>query len=235
MKNFIFDLYGTLVDINSNEECVKFRKSFTKYYLSIGGKGDFFAEYDRRVALVNSSPNLEYDVFEIFKDILSQEGRHTTKEEVEEVAYTFRKLSRDYVRVYNGVFNLFLRLKEKKAKIYLLSNAQLCFTMPEIVELKLKDMFDGIEISSVVGYKKPSPEFFNHILKKYNLDKEECIFIGNDIQADMVGAKGVGLKGAYILSNISPDSDSVEKAQKIADFATDDFKKLTDYLVSQVS
>lgn len=235
MKNFIFDLYGTLVDICSDEVGVKFRKAFTKYYASIGGRGNFFAEYDERCAKVNSSPNLEYDVFVIFKEILSLEGRQTNDREVEEVAQIFRKLSRDYIRVYNGVFNLLIKLKEQKAKIYLLSNAQLCFTMQEIIDLKLKDLFDGIEISSVVGYKKPSHEFFNHILKKYNLNKDECIFIGNDIQADMVGAKGVGLKGAYILSNISPESDSVEKARKVADFATDDFKELTAYLISQVS
>ena len=89
-----------------------------------------------------------------------------------------------------------------------------------------------MELSSDFGRKKPCKAFFSHVLEKYVLDPEETIFVGNDIESDIRGAKSVDLKTAYILSNLSPQGDSVEKAGQIADFATCGFKDLADYLLS---
>ncbi|MBR5774174.1 MAG: phosphoribosylformylglycinamidine synthase subunit PurQ, partial [Clostridia bacterium] len=46
-------------------------------------------------------------------------------------------------------------------KVYLLSNAQSCFTINELKECGLYDLFDGIIISSDVGRKKPYGEIFD--------------------------------------------------------------------------
>lgn len=124
------------------------------------------------------------------------------------------------------------QLKGKGARLYILSNAQECFTLPEIKKLGLDKYMTGIEISSSFGKMKPSPLFFEHILKKYSLNPAETVYTGNDFKADILGSKTQNLTAAYIKSNISPREDSVKQAAFVADFACDSVKELKAYLLS---
>ena len=67
--------------------------------------------------------------------------------------------------------------------------------------------FDGLVMSGALGITKPTPEIFNYLLKTYDLNPAECIFI--DDRADNVeGARAVGMAGYQF------DGD----AQKLAAF-----------------
>lgn len=97
--------------------------------------------------------------------------------------------------------------------------------------MQLDSCFDGIELSSDFGKKKPSVQFFEHLLLKYSLDKNETLYVGNDLNADIRGAKRAGMKAAYIHSNLSPADDTLAQAKRLADFVTDKFEALSEYLV----
>ena len=219
--NFIFDLYGTLADIHTDEHSAKFRKSMKKYF----GCEDFWQRY---VALCKEQETgdkyCEIDLLKVFKQF--------SPDNPEQAAKYFRKKSRSRLKVYAGVHSLLKKLKEKGAKLYILSNAQACFTLEELKKLKLTKYFDGIELSSGFGKKKPSTEFFGHIATKYSLDKSQTVYIGNDFGADILGAKAAGLNSAYIKSNLSPVQDSLGQADAVCLFATDSFKQLKKYLLS---
>ena len=90
-----------------------------------------------------------------------------------------------------------------------------------------------MELSSDFGKKKPAPEFFKHIIDKYSLVPEKTVYIGNDFKADILGAKAVNLNTAYIKSNLSPEEDDLAQIKKTADFAADNFSKLSEYLLSK--
>ena len=72
---------------------------------------------------------------------------------------------------------------------------------------------------------------FEHLLLKYSLDKNETLYVGNDLNADIRGAKRAGMKAAYIHSNLSPADDTLAQAKRLADFVTDKFEALSEYLV----
>ena len=36
------------------------------------------------------------------------------------------------------------------------------------------------------GYSKPNIEYFRQILTKFNLNPEECLMIGNDVEEDLI-------------------------------------------------
>ena len=109
------------------------------------------------------------------------------------------------IRLYDGVIELLEGLKRAGKKIYLLSNAQESFTIPEMEDLGILSYFDGIMISSEERVCKPQRQFFEKLLAKYELDKTECLMVGNDKNSDMMGAKGVGIDGVYIHQEISPE------------------------------
>ena len=89
-------------------------------------------------------------------------------------------------------------LKKRGAGVYLVSNAQACFTLDELDELGITPLFDGILISSNAGVKKPDTEIFRIAFDKFSLDGDECFYVGNDLHDDVLGAKSAGLKTVYI-------------------------------------
>lgn len=104
-----------------------------------------------------------------------------------------------------GVKRTLTGLRRQGTRLYLLSNAQSCFTIPELRRLGLLDgIFDGIYLSSDFGSKKPFPAFFNAALAQAGLSGTEVLMVGNDPTADIHGADSVGMKSRYIHSWQSP-------------------------------
>ena len=234
MQNFVFDLYGTLVDIHTNESAEKFTEKITKYFARLNPRvEDFFALYKKLCAEKDNGENCEIDLLAVFREILTYGGNSVDESTVLKAAEYFRKKSRSRLKLYKGVRTLLKGLNGHGARLYILSNAQSCFTLKELEKLKIAKCFDGIEISSDFGKKKPAPEFFKHIIDKYSLEPENTVYIGNDFKADILGAKSVNLSTAYIKSNLSPAEDDLAQIKKTADFAADSFSKLSEYLLNQ--
>ncbi len=227
MKNFVFDLYGTLVDISTDEESARFIKKVNAYFSKLGVE-NFYTRYTNLCrGLGGGEEDSEIDISAVFSTLLGGNA-----ELAKRAALSFRALSRGRLGLYRGVLPLLKKLKDGGAELYILSNAQSCFTVAEIEQLGIAEYFGGICLSSDFGAKKPSARFFNHIIERFGLDKSQTVYVGNDFKADICGAEGVGLAAAYVKSNISPRGDSVEEAAGIAAFATDSFKDLSRYLLS---
>lgn len=235
MQNFVFDLYGTLADIKTDEQAVKFRKKITAYFHRLNpAVPDFFTFYEKLCAERSVGEYTEIDLYGVFRDILSFGGNSVKEKTVRKAALYFRRKSRMRLSTYAGVRAFLKELKDTGARLFILSNAQACFTVSELKKLKLLKYFDAVELSSDFGEKKPSPKFFEYLAEKYSLDPAETLYTGNDFKADILGAKSASFKTAYIKSSLSPESDSLEKIKSVADFATDDFETLYGYLLNAV-
>ncbi len=49
-----------------------------------------------------------------------------------------------------------------------------------------------------VGHRKPDPEIFLHACRVFGVLPEECLFVGDNLEADVKGALRVGMKAALI-------------------------------------
>lgn len=235
MKNFLFDLYGTLIDIRTDEFSPSFQSNFLSECGELFGSADFFKEYFRLIAIEESREKYrEADVLKIFSDIARIGGRELSAADAAEAARAFRRLSTKKFNLYQGVKETLTLLKEAGGKIYIVSNAQACFTMDEIERAGIDKLADGIELSSSFGYKKPSRRFFNYAVSKYSLKKSESVYIGNDISADIIGARGAGLKTVYIHTEISPASDTYKRGAEEADYAAENHAELKKLLLSLI-
>ncbi|MBQ8338652.1 MAG: HAD family phosphatase, partial [Oscillospiraceae bacterium] len=97
----------------------------------------------------------------------------------------------------DGMSELLNTLKEKGAKLYLLSNISCYFaenyeSVPEIKDVLSK--FDGVVFSAPIRMTKPDREIFEHLLTKFDLKAEDCIFI-DDSDKNIQGAKSAGIDG----------------------------------------
>ena len=68
-------------------------------------------------------------------------------------------------------------------------------------EYNLTPLFDVIIDSTVFGNIKPDPSIFEAALSELDVAAEEAIYVGDSYNADMVGAKGVGMWTAWMIGN----------------------------------
>ena len=68
-------------------------------------------------------------------------------------------------------------------------------------EYNLTPLFDVIIDSTVFGKIKPDPSIFEAALSELSVAAEEAIYVGDSYNADMVGAKGVGMWTAWMIGN----------------------------------
>jgi FMN phosphatase YigB (HAD superfamily) len=57
---------------------------------------------------------------------------------------------------------------------------------------------DRIYCYRVTGYKKPAPDFFEHMLADLHLEPTQCVMIGDDFKLDVQAANQAGIYGVWL-------------------------------------
>ncbi|MCI8668700.1 MAG: HAD family hydrolase [Lachnospiraceae bacterium] len=233
-KNYVFDLYGTLVDINTNEWKSYLWKKMQEFYAFYGAdyewkelknKYEYICKTEEEKMKNCDYPEIKVEY--VFQKLFLDKGIQVSIETVEATARFFRIISTNYIRLYDGVEGFLQLLKSKNKKVYLLSNAQKVFTDNEFRMLKLDRYFDGMVYSSEEGCKKPSVHFFDVVTERYHLKKSETIMIGNDWISDIQGAAHAGMDSLYIHTNISPKDTDLAKVKAKYIISDGDFNKIS--------
>lgn len=197
--NIFFDLYGTLIDIHTNEKMSSIWEHIESYFSNNNvSVSNLYDKYFRRVSNVENSVN-EFDVVEIFKDITG-----ASYDLCLEASKILRADSIIHLKLYDGVKDLLAILKAKGHNIYLLSNAQKVFVNVELDLCGITEYFDKIFISSEYKIKKPSLDFFILALRETKSEISESMMIGNDYINDILPPSLIGMKTIFIETLLTP-------------------------------
>lgn len=90
-------------------------------------------------------------------------------------------------------------IKDNGYNLYILSNFHQDLFYSFYDNIPLLHLFDGKIISSDVQLLKPEPEIYNLLLKKYQLDPSETLFI-DDTASNIKAANAFGIKGVHLRS-----------------------------------
>jgi len=72
----------------------------------------------------------------------------------------------------------------------------------------VRQYFDDITLSSIVGYRKPHPSIFKIALAQARLPASECAFVGDTLSRDVMGARKAGFGKVFkIGSFLTPLKD----------------------------
>ncbi|TDT72254.1 putative hydrolase of the HAD superfamily [Hypnocyclicus thermotrophus] len=223
-KNYIFDLYGTLIDINTDEnkqELWEILSSFYSYNGAIYSADELKKSYlnkAKKYYEANKSEAPDIKIEKVFEELYLDKTLDISQELILSTCKLFRILSTKYIKLYENVKPLLEILKKQNKKIFLLSNAQREFTLPELEYLDIKKYFDGIYISSDYEVGKPSVKFFEELIKKEKIKIKESIMVGNDYRTDIEGAERMGMDSIYLHTNLSPDiTENIPAKFKIYD------------------
>lgn len=98
-----------------------------------------------------------------------------------------------------GMDDLIHKLKKDGYRIYLLSNISRHFA-ENSGKIEIFKEFDGLVFSGSIGLVKPNRDIFEYILKKYNLNPNETLFI-DDNKQNVNTAEGMGIKSLLFTGN----------------------------------
>ncbi len=239
-KNYIFDLYGTLIDIDSDERKLSLWRKLSDLYACYGAiytpkelrKAFFRMDKEERLKVKNElgTDRPEIKLEKVFVRLLTEAPKLNVKKSEdtarsiripddmsvwsEFMANSFRTLSRRYIRNYDKTLYTLDSLRKNGCGVYLLSNAQAIFTRPEIRLMELEERFDKIYISSDYGRMKPDPVFLETLLNDNGLERSETVMVGDTVENDILIAYRCNMDG--ILVNTSKLSEKQIKKQSKA-------------------
>ena len=212
ITDIFFDLDHTLWDFERNS-MLTFRKIFSEN--SIGVELDRFLEIyvplnlqywklyrEERITksdlryerLRKAFDALEYEINDDLIDLLS----------VEYIGHlsTFNNLIPNTVEILNYL--------QPNYRLHIITNG-----FEEIQRKKLKHSnilgyFDKIVNSEMAGVKKPNPRIFKLALEMASVKPEKALMIGDNIEADILGAQAVGINALHFNAHNDPVHDHCE-------------------------
>lgn len=194
MRNYIFDLDGTLID--SSEEildCLK--KAFEK-------SGCKIEDYKFTPDIIGPP----------VKQIIEHLAPELTKEGIsEEIMKTFRLIydnnENDMSKMYKGVYEQLRQLKACGKRLFIATFKPKIPTMRLVKKFAL-DMFD--DIYTIDKFQNPitKAEMIEDIIVRYGLDRAETVMIG-DVASDVLAAKAAGITGVGVLWGYGSDKSEL--------------------------
>ena len=209
IKGILFDLYGTLIDIETDESLEEIYRAIAHYLTYHGVYPHRWEVRDRYYEIMKQQKEEggeeypEIDVETIWDSFLRQEGIRATlarRNLATILAQIYRAISRKRLQLYPDVKRVLDELRSTY-RMALVSDAQPCYALPEIKAVGLEDYFDPIIISAQYGFRKPDARLFGKALDAMKLRPAEVICVGNDMYRDIYGAHQFGIKNILVDSN----------------------------------
>ena len=204
IKGIIFDLYNTLIDIDTDEESINTYEAVSKWLIYQGVKisaEDLKNEY-RRMAKEGMEDKWEKHpeirVEEIFARICKSHAlKDIDKDKLGvETARAFRAGSLRRLQLFPQSLHLLQELKSYPKVI--VSNGQRSFSEQEMRYFGLYEQFTHVIFSSDFGHKKPDPRIFLEAAKLMGREPEEIMCIGDSFENDIVPSSRLGMRAMHI-------------------------------------
>jgi len=224
LKALIFDLYRTLVDIRTDEQDPLVYSMLARFlsYRSISLQPERLKEIlfsdIKRSMRESREPFPEVDVFEVFNDIMASNGRGPyTRDAVIDVCTAYRALTMRRFRLFPGLPSVLHGLRDRY-RLGLVSDAQWVYTLPEMRMLGLDDLFEVVVLSSILGFKKPDRRLFQRALTKLRVSADCAVYIGDNPERDIVGARGAGMRCILFTSEEGLDLKGIQPDGVFSDY-----------------
>ena len=192
IKAIIFDAYGTLFDVNSAAEKCKDK---------IGDKWEDFANYWRTTQLeytwLRSLMNRHKDFWKITEDSLDKSMKFF------KIDNSMRNDLLDLYKVlspFSEVKETLNKLKKKDFKLAILSNGTPSLLGNLVKNNNLENIFDDIFSIEEVGIFKPDSKVYELPVNKYNIKKDEILFLSANTW-DVSGGGNYGYNSVWVNRN----------------------------------
>ena len=223
IKHVFFDLDHTLWDFERNSNRT-FEQIFKKHRIEV--------DLEKFKAVYNPVNHNYWKLYREEKVTKSELRYGRLKDTFDLLDYLadstlINLLSTEYIaylpannEVFEGTYDILDYLKPKY-HLHIITNGFEEVQHKKMTQANLISYFDKIVTSEEVGVKKPHPKIFHYALEKAGADVSESIMIGDNLEADILGAKEVGMETIFCKFNgeaAPEDLISVENLLDIKQF-----------------
>lgn len=218
INHVFFDLDHTLWDFESNSDNA-FKEIFKKHELL--DSSEKFLNYYRGI---NHEYWRLYRNEKISKDKLRYGRLRDTFDKINlRVSdVTINQLAVDYIDAlpnYNTLFEGAIEILDylkPKYQLHIITNGFNEVQYRKMEASGLSPYFDKIITSEDAGVKKPNPVIFNYALNHSKAQKSESIMIGDNWEADVMGAINFGLDAIFFNPESQPVSPQIKSVTSLS-------------------
>jgi putative hydrolase of the HAD superfamily len=213
IKGIIFDINGTLININTDENMDEIYRAISHFltyhgiYLHRGDVRDQYYRIMEKHIKSSSEKYPEFNAITLWQEFLlcNLDPDRIASPEILEVmpqylAYIYRGISRNRLELYPDVKAVLDKLAPR-FPLAVVSDAQSAWALPEMRAVGIEEYFNPVIISSDYGFRKPDRRLFQAALDGIGAKPEDVLFVGNDMYRDVSGAGEIGMKTVFFLSN----------------------------------
>lgn len=186
-KLVLFDLDGTLLDRDESvNEFIAVQYARLNHHLSHISQTDYAARF------------IELDCYgHVWKDKVYQE----LVIEFKITSITWQALLHDYETQFQfhcvpfiGLVEMLDTLQQQGYQLGIITNGRGEFQAKAISGLGIQTYFDAILISEIEQVRKPEAEIFNRAIAQLGGTAQNSVFVGDNPEADIMGAKNANLR-----------------------------------------
>lgn len=230
LRAVIFDLGGTLMYERDTWHAVTAQgdEALTRYLIGHGleiNLSTFPIEFRRRLGeyfTQREKDMLETTYTYVLLDLLKDKGYTNVSDEVIrraldslfEVTQTNWQLEEDTIPTLR-------KLEKNGYRMGLISNAGDDKDVQRLVSrFEIASYFDFILTSASCSYRKPHPRIFELAIANWYFLPTETVMVGDNLDADIRGAKNAGLYGIWISRRAGPSTEDQPRVQPDATIST---------------
>lgn len=203
-RHLFFDLDHTLWDFDANA-----KESLAEIYIIFELESKFVSPFEFFYSTYLKHNAILWDRFE--KGYITSEElkwkrmwrtlmdfRIGDEKLAKEMSAKFLEILPTKKRVFDYTFEILDYLTEKNYSIHLITNGFEKTQWSKLNNSLLAKYFTHVITSETSNSMKPQKEIFEYALKKTNGNIEECIMIGDNLNADIQGALNAGMDAIFV-------------------------------------
>ena len=197
IKALIFDLDNTLIDRQR-----AFREMLDRKFHSLFTDENLIQQMIQDVMKWDANGTVERIV--VFKKWVDK--YHVTCITAEKLDADWSKESGTVAFLFDDVRDTLSALKSKY-KLALLTNGNASSQRRKINTIQIDDLIDYSLVSSEFGVKKPDKSIFEYTCHQIGYKCEECAYIGDNYNIDVLGSRNAGMLPIYVSRNHEEHED----------------------------
>jgi len=235
IRGVLLDLGDTLVHLDKpwDEVYEAEVRSLASYLHDSGVKMDFqkfppaFVRAFEDATAKASLYRIEIPMEEIIAKVLSKFGvRNVDPEFIHGAVEAYYRPEIQSWQLFPDTLDTLTALEKSRYLLGIVSNARSDWQVNSILrKFDLTRFFNLIVISALLRIRKPRAEIFLKALDGLDLSPKETVFIGNSVDADVLGPKSVGIHTIHIQRQ-QPDHDLILGPEATVTSLTDALKTL---------
>lgn len=99
-----------------------------------------------------------------------------------------------FARPFEGLVEMLSQITARGLRTAVVTNGRSHIQLRSLLALNLDRSLDAYLISEAEGVRKPEAEIFLRAARKLGTTPQECVFVGDSPEADIIGAQQVGMK-----------------------------------------